>query len=63
MTSMTSKESRCRIEVIAAVNGRVLEVNTRNTDHEAWDCTIYIVRDDETLADAIATLLVLKGGA
>lgn len=60
--SPTLKRAKCRIEVLEAINGRVLEVASREHDHEDWNIDLYIVRDDETLADAIATMLVLRGG-
>ena len=60
--SPTMKRAKCRIEMLDAINGRVLEVASREHVHEDWDIDLYIVRDDETLADAIATMLVLRGG-
>ena len=60
--SPTLKRAKCRIEMLEAVNGRVLEVATRADDRDDWDIDLYIVRDDEALADAIATMLVLRGG-
>ncbi|CAB4123510.1 hypothetical protein UFOVP48_15 [uncultured Caudovirales phage] len=60
--SPTMKRAKCRIEVLDGINGKVLEVATRAEDHDDWDIDLYIVRDDEALADAIATMLVLKGG-
>ena len=60
--SPTAKRAKCRIELLDAINGRVLEVATRADVNHDWDIDLYIVRDDETLADAIATMLVLRGG-
>lgn len=61
-SSPTAVRAKLRVEVLDAVNGRVLEVAHRvDTDHD-WEVDLYIVRDDETLADAIATMLVLRGG-
>ena len=60
--SKTAAEGRVRVELIQALNGRVLEVNTRLPNQD-WYCELYLVRDDESVADAIATVLVLKGGA
>jgi hypothetical protein len=54
--------AKCRIEVLDALNGKVLEVATRPDTNHDWDIDLYIVRDDEALADAIATMLVLRGG-
>jgi hypothetical protein len=48
--------------MLDAMNGRVLEVATRADERDDWEIDLYIVRDDETLADAIATMLVLRGG-
>ena len=61
-SSPTMKHGMCRVELLEAVNGRVLEVSSRAKVHDDWDIDLYIVRDDETLADAIATMLVLRGG-
>jgi hypothetical protein len=52
----------CRVEVLNAMNGKVLEVAHRADTNLDWDVDLYIVRDDEALADAIATVLVLRGG-
>ena len=60
--SPTMKRAKCRIEVLDAMNGKVLEVATRADDRDEWEIDLYIVRDDEALADAIATVLVLRGG-
>lgn len=60
--SPTAKRPKLRVEVLHAINGRVLEVMFRADDRDDWDVDLYIVRDDETLADAIATMLVLRGG-
>jgi len=54
--------SKCRIEVLQAINGRVLEVATRDNTNHDWDVELYIVQPNESLADALATVLVLKGG-
>lgn len=60
--SPTAMRAKCRIEVLSALNGEVLEVATRADTNHDWDIDLYIVRDDEALADAIATVLVLRGG-
>ena len=60
--SPTAMRAKCRIEVLDALNGKVLEVATRPDTNHDWDIDLYIVRDDEALADAIATMLVLRGG-
>lgn len=61
-SSPTAKRPKLRVEVLDAINGRVLEVMFRADDRDDWDVDLYIVRDDEALADAIATVLVLRGG-
>lgn len=58
----TRAEGRVRVELIPALNGRVLEINTRLPNQD-WECELYIVKDDESVADAIAAVLVMKGGA
>lgn len=59
--SPTAKRSRCRVEVLEAMNGRVLEMAHRPDENSDWEIKLYIVHPNETLADALATLLVLKG--
>ena len=60
--SPTAKSAHRRIEILDAVNGKVLEICHRQTQNHDWDVTLYMVRDDETLADAIAAALVVTGG-
>ena len=62
-TSTTAKSAHRRIEILDAVNGKVLEIAHRKSQQHDWDVTLYMVRDDETLADAIAAALVVTGGA
>jgi hypothetical protein len=62
-TSPTAKQANRRVEILDAVNGKILEIAHRKTPQHDWEITLYIVRDDEALADAIATALVVTGGA
>jgi len=62
-TSPTNKQGNRRIEILDAVNGKVLEIAHRKTPQHDWEVTLYMVRDDESLADAIAAALVVTGGA
>jgi len=62
ITSPTNKCGNRRVEILEAVNGHVLEVAHRKTRNDDWEVTLYMVRDDESLADAIATALVVTGG-
>jgi len=57
----TMAHGRVRVEVIDALNGRVLEVNTRANENADWHTELYIVRDDEVLSDAIAAVLIVGG--
>ena len=59
--SPTAMRSRFRVEVLNAMNGQVLEIAHRPNDHSDWEVELYIVQPDEALADALATVLVLKG--
>jgi hypothetical protein len=59
--SPTDAHGHKRIELLSAVNGKVLEIAHRKTPHVDWEITLYIVRDDESLADAIATALLVTG--
>lgn len=53
-----------RVEVIEAVNGRVLNVGVYkpNPHGPDWTHHLYVVRDGEALPDAIATVLVITQG-
>ena len=55
----TPASGRVRVEVLEALNGRVLEVNTRANENADWETDLYIVRDDEVLSDAIAAVLIV----
>jgi len=57
----TMAHGRVRVEVIDALNGRVLEVEHRATENADWHTELYIVRDDEALSDAIAAVLIVGG--
>ena len=59
--SNTQKSPIKRVELLSAVNGKVIEVMHRKTPYVDWECTLYIVKDDEALADAIATALLVTG--
>lgn len=51
-----------QVELINAVNGRILRVAkyTPSTIGSDWTHTLYMVPDDQSLPDAIATCLVLN---
>lgn len=55
------QDAKLRVELIEAVNGRVLEIGKYkpNPHGPDWTFTLYVVGDNETLPDAIATCLVL----
>lgn len=55
----TSVPSTRRVEIVKAINGNLIEVWTRSAPHQDWKAEVYIVKDDETLADAIATVLLI----
>ena len=52
-----------RLGVIAAANGRILEMSTfkRNPNGPDWTSELFIVPDDQTLAECISTILTVKG--
>jgi hypothetical protein len=52
-----------RLGVIAAANGRILEMSTfkRNPHGPDWTSELFIVPDDQTLAECITTILTVKG--
>jgi len=59
--SNTQKAPLKRVELLQAVNGKVIEIMHRKSHQHEWDTTLYIVKDDEALADAIATALLVTG--
>jgi hypothetical protein len=62
-TSPSAKAGHRRIEILDAVNGKILEIAHRKSQQHDWEVTLYMVRDDESLSDAIATALCVTGGA
>jgi hypothetical protein len=62
-TSPTNKHGNRRVEILDAVNGKLIEIAHRKSPQHDWEVTLYMVRDDESLADAIATALCVTGGA
>lgn len=59
--SITAKSGNKRVELLSAINGKVLEIAYRKHANADWDVHLYIVRDDEALADAVATALLVTG--
>ena len=59
--SITAKAGNKRVELLSAINGKVLEIAYRKHANADWDVYLYIVRDDESLADAVATALLVTG--
>lgn len=55
----TSAPSTRRVEIVKAINGNLIEVWTRPAPQHDWRAEVYIVKDDETMADAIATVLLI----
>lgn len=58
----TSVGGTRRVEMIKAINGNLIEVWTRQSQQHDWKSEVYIIKDDESVADAIATVLVVTGG-
>lgn len=52
-----------RIGVMKAMNGRILEVSTYKPNNHGpdWTNEMFIVPEDQTLTEALTTLLILKG--
>ena len=53
--------STWRVELIPATNGRILRLGTYKFNQHGpdWTFTLYVIPDDQSLPDAIATCLVL----
>jgi len=49
--------------VIQALNGKIIEISTYKPNHNGpdWKHECYIVKDGETLAEAMATVITMKG--
>lgn len=59
--SITAKSGNKRVELLSAINGKVLEIAYRKHANADWEVHLYIVKDDEALADAVATALLVTG--
>jgi len=58
-----SSQPKFRLAVIAAANGRILEMGTLkpNPHGHDWETELFIVPEDQTLAECISTILTVKG--
>lgn len=61
--SHNTSQPAFRLGVIAASNGRILEMSTykRNPHGPDWTVELFIVPEDQTLAQCITTILTVKG--
>jgi hypothetical protein len=61
--SQDRPQASFRLGVIAAANGRILEMSTHkpNPHGPDWTSELFIVPDDQTLAECITTILTIKG--
>lgn len=61
--STHSSQPTFRLGVIAASNGRILEMSTykRNPHGPDWTSELFIVPEDQTLAQCVTTILTVKG--
>jgi len=64
----TSSENSTQISVSKAINGRVLTLLTyrpphsfQHSSHSDWVTEMYVIKDGESLTDALTMLLVLRG--
>jgi hypothetical protein len=52
------------VKMVPAVNGRLLEVSTKKTNHHGhfdWEHEMFIVEEGQTLSQAIAMVMIMKG--
>ena len=58
-----ASQATFRLGLIAASNGRILEMSTykRNNHGPDWTSELFIVPEDQTLAECISTILTVKG--
>jgi hypothetical protein len=61
-STSTAAESKLRLGFIKAMNGTIVEVSTHkhNPHGPDWKHELYIVRDGESLNDAIKVILATK---
>jgi hypothetical protein len=61
--SHNASQPAFRLGVIAASNGRILEMSTYkpNSHGPDWTAELFIVPEDQTLAQCITTILTVKG--
>jgi len=63
LVDSSEPRTKFRIGVVSAANGRLLEISTykHNPNGSDWMNELFIVPDDQTLAQSITTILTLKG--
>jgi len=56
-------DTNVKFGVIQALNGKIIEISTYKPNHNGpdWTHQCYIVKDEETLAEAMATVITMKG--
>lgn len=56
-------QPKFRLGLIAAANGRILEMSTykHNPHGPDWTSELFIVPEDQTLSQSITTILTIKG--
>lgn len=61
----SSPSDQTSISITNALNGRVLSIRTyqpsKNQNRSDWVTELYLVREEESLPEAITMLLLLKG--
>lgn len=61
-SNRTNKSGSRRVEILDAINGKLLEIHHRDGPNKDWEVSLYILREDEALADAISTCLLITSG-
>ena len=56
-------DTNVKFGVIHALNGKIIEISTYKPNHNGpdWTHECYIVKDGETLAEAMAVVIMMKG--
>lgn len=62
-TAAERAQASFRLGLIPASNGRILEMSTykRNPHGPDWTSELFIVPEDQTLAQCVTTILTVKG--
>ncbi len=53
---------KIRFSLIHATNGKIIEYSIHDEKRDEWEHELFIVPEDKTISEALAMLMLLKGG-